>query len=1105
MINRLIRLAVRFPVVVLVIWAATVGTLSVIGVPTIQNRLLPATLFIPGTDSNNWEVAKQPNYGDAMALAIEGPAATIDAVGPKLNAALNLRPLTRSTSPWSPGAGPAGKFLRPSPTEAVFALDVRYQPGQNATSVVPPLENFIKAHVPHNVKTFLSGDDPLGAQLNNSGFEALHQGEVIAAPLLIIILLLVFRSPIAAAIPLLIAGGTVGAGFGVMWIVTHFMDLALMSLSLASMLGLALGVDYALLLVSRFREALDEGMQPKQAATLAANTAGRTAIFAAFVLSALMITVIVLSPGSILQSGAIGAIIVVLIAMTSAVMVCPAMLTLLGHNVNKWQIGGRGEERNLIGKIVGFSRGRPALAAALMMLVLLVLASPVLALKTTPADPKELPAGNPALTAYDEIRKAGLGPNVDIIMRAKDGGALTTNQRLQAISKFEDMLGKVPYVKFIAGPGVLAAQSRLIAQAPKQIAAAKRQIASAETQLGQKSAQISAAKTLLANEKVKLSQGLGSAQALLNQGRSMLANIGGQFTSQFGQLVTGLGVAASGAGALGSGTRTLQSNSQTLANVLATIRDKVAALQPVIQQADKQVREAGAALSLLRVPVQVTVREIQNTLAALNSATVGQADPQVQAAKLHATAALAAATGTSPVGSVPDYPGLDASLQQAAAAAEVAGNQVDSAVRQAGYAYDVMVQIADGAGRLASPGLSTIVAGLRQLASGLQLAHDKVAAAEPQIQALTSNANAMLANGQSQLNQAGAQAFPQLQYAQGQLNAAGNQIDTIRGQLISKTGPFRPLREIDQIETQSPFLFQSPYVLVAALQGAPPVTRVTAETVVDSSTGGNVARIIMLPNVPTNDPRQDLVVKNVRSLTKQFTQQTGLKAAVGGSAAELLDFRNVMGSRVPIIIFALCLITYLMLVPILRSVVLPAIAVGLNVLTVVVAMAVVTCFTVDGVISTPSPLGGAGKPDLIAVVSVFCIIFALSIDYYVFLLTRMREEYVRTQSNEGAVVFGIERTGRIVTGAAAIMIGTFFAFAIAKFVLVAELGIGLTSAILVDATLVRLGLLPAIMRTFGDWTWYIPKWLDDKLPTFDIEGSEFEHEAQIGHGLPVGT
>src|SRR5262249_17499876 len=152
------------------------------------------------------------------------------------------------------------------------------------------------------------------------------------------------------------------------------------------------------------------------------------------------------------------------------------------------------------------------------------------------------------------------------------------------------------------------------------------------------------------------------------------------------------------------------------------------------------------------------------------------------------------------------------------------------------------------------------------------------------------------------------------------------------------------------VQQNSPFIFQSPYILVAALQGARQVLRRTAETIVDSSRGGDVGRIVILPNVPTNDPRQDQVVRNVRALTHAFAKKTGMTVAVGGSAAELLDFREVMQTRVPILIAALCLITYIMLVPILRSLLLPAIAVGLNVITVSVAMAFVTIMSVDDVV-----------------------------------------------------------------------------------------------------------------------------------------------------------
>jgi hypothetical protein len=122
MITRLVRIAVRWPIQVLAAWGAFVLVLTAIGLPNVQSRLLPATLFIPGTDSFAWHELKKPNYGEALALAIKGPPAVLDQVGPKLNTDLNLRSRTRAQSPWSPGAGSAASAAASRPDLAVYAL-----------------------------------------------------------------------------------------------------------------------------------------------------------------------------------------------------------------------------------------------------------------------------------------------------------------------------------------------------------------------------------------------------------------------------------------------------------------------------------------------------------------------------------------------------------------------------------------------------------------------------------------------------------------------------------------------------------------------------------------------------------------------------------------------------------------------------------------------------------------------------------------------------------------------------------------------------------------------------------------------------------------------
>ena len=133
-----------------------------------------------------------------------------------------------------------------------------------------------------------------------------------------------------------------------------------------------------------------------------------------------------------------------------------------------------------------------------------------------------------------------------------------------------------------------------------------------------------------------------------------------------------------------------------------------------------------------------------------------------------------------------------------------------------------------------------------------------------------------------------------------------------------------------------------------------------------------------------------------------------MDAAAGGRPGKLVDYDRVTSGRLPLLVARSALVTYLLLVPILRSLFLPAIAVGLNLMTVAAGFGVLTLLFVGD----DPPLGGAGALDVITVAGIFSITFALSIDYQVFLLTRMREEFVRTQSNDSAIEFGIAKTAR---------------------------------------------------------------------------------------------
>jgi RND superfamily putative drug exporter len=160
----------------------------------------------------------------------------------------------------------------------------------------------------------------------------------------------------------------------------------------------------------------------------------------------------------------------------------------------------------------------------------------------------------------------------------------------------------------------------------------------------------------------------------------------------------------------------------------------------------------------------------------------------------------------------------------------------------------------------------------------------------------------------------------------------------------------------------------------------------------------------------------------------------------------------------------------------LRSVILPLKAVLMNLLSITVSFGALVWIFEDGHLASllrfePGPL------DVTVPVLLFCSVFGLSMDYEVLMLSRMREEYLRSGDNTAAVAEGLERTGRLVTSAAAIMVIVFGAFGLARVILVKSMGVALAMAVALDATLVRVLIVPATMRLFGDLNWWAPSWL----------------------------
>ena len=203
---------------------------------------------------------------------------------------------------------------------------------------------------------------------------------------------------------------------------------------------------------------------------------------------------------------------------------------------------------------------------------------------------------------------------------------------------------------------------------------------------------------------------------------------------------------------------------------------------------------------------------------------------------------------------------------------------------------------------------------------------------------------------------------------------------------------------------------------------------------------------------------------------------------VGGLTAAADDFASYTAARLPIFMGAVLILSFLLLMVVFRSLLVPLKAVIMNLLSIGAAYGVVVAVFQWGWGASLIGVGREAPVEAWAPVFIFAIVFGLSMDYEVFLLSRIREEYDRTGDNATAVADGLALTARVITAAALIMFFVFGSFVLGPEVALKLMGLGLAVAVLIDATIVRMVLVPATMELLGDWNWWLPKWLDRILP-----------------------
>ncbi len=284
-----------------------------------------------------------------------------------------------------------------------------------------------------------------------------------------------------------------------------------------------------------------------------------------------------------------------------------------------------------------------------------------------------------------------------------------------------------------------------------------------------------------------------------------------------------------------------------------------------------------------------------------------------------------------------------------------------------------------------------------------------------------------------------------------------------------------------------------------AVEGTPRVASVVPPKLNHAE---NVATITVYPKSSPQAYETTVLVHDLRErVLPPIERATGAKAYVGGVTAGAVDFATVLGHKLPLFIGVVVLLSALLLLIVFRSLVIPIQAAVMNLLSIGASLGVIVAvFQWEGwggsLFST-----SAGPIESFIPVMLFAIVFGLSMDYEVFLVSRIHERWTITRDSRRAVGEGLALTGRVVTAAAAIMVCVFLSFMLGEDRVIKEFGLSLASAVFLDALVIRCLLLPATLHLLGDVTWRIPPWLDRLLPRVNIEGTLHEIPAlDNGHG-----
>jgi uncharacterized membrane protein YdfJ with MMPL/SSD domain len=869
---------------------------------------------------------------------------------------------------------------------------------------------------------YVTGEAAINHDFSVISDKDLRRAEVLTFALVLILLLLTFRTVVSALLPLILAGAAVASGTALIYLIGKTTNTSVFALNVASMIGLGLAIDFSLIVVSRFREELEASNDTEASLRITMATAGRSILYSAATVMLAMLVLSVLVGLMVIRSISIGVLVVAATALLAGLTLLPAVLALLGPRVERWRVlPKRPRKPQTEGFWYRWSRTimrHPGMALAGSIVVIALLALPVFGLKMLGSTAKLLPQNAESAVGLKYINtqfgKNDLSP-IQIVFKTPPGGVFKPSF-LTGLDKLSDTLE--------ADPRALGVTSLATYMA-------------AEPRDGR-------------YQHLKPNHDFWPAPDF--QGLPANEPTPGVFITHYVSVWTPK--VPYNPGYFGWGVFTFTPGTTKTLQVTQSLQVYRINSGTLTVKASKPVEYWSAA--------NFNRRHKGQSIPAGKTITLTHADqlvvPTLSPVKL-------TVDGSKPVKMMvivifhirPTTGSLQDSWVQGS--------------RPTDPFLGIPRQIAGGGlGYTFPKDEAHIVIDLSKTMPGARFPRHFHPGPE-----LISDAKGRLTIFSS----------PEMVITRSNTPQEEGPYDTptpldpgsfavVQGYGIHRA--INPTNKIAWVWSLRVLDANKPEYYLVAL-------RPLAAQFVNLNGPDNLAVVNVVPKYSSYDSRQEAFVKEIRSLI--IPSVPGLRSAqayVGGETASFIDFHGRLYGRFPYIVAVVLLLTFFVLMMFFQSVFLPLKAILLNLATILATYGVLVMIFQYGWGAGLFDFKPVGAVSVITPAILFVILFALSTDYEVFMLSRIKEYYDETGDNEESVARGLEQTGRVVTAAGLILICVFGSFATAGIITIKEIGLGLAIGILIDTVIVRSIMVPAAMCLAGDLNWKMPATLKRFVP-----------------------